>query len=71
MPASQHWKEKEGKTREFAKRVSLGEMECAHKKDGVECHNTATHVKTITRTFVAWTEVLDVPLCDEHKEWYF
>jgi hypothetical protein len=84
MPRASIWKERPSKLDELARRVELGEFVCAHNptmgfrnpgtaprdpKQG--CEETATHIKTIKRTFVMGTWVLDVPLCDEHASWYF
>jgi hypothetical protein len=78
------WKERPSKLEELRHRVQLGEFECAYnptmsvrnpgtvpRDESRGCKNTATHVKTMTRTFVMGTWVLDVPLCNEHSSWYF
>lgn len=78
------WKERPAKLEELAKRVELGEFECAHNPTMSQrnpgtvprdpkrgCKETATHVETITRTFVMGTWILDVPLCDSHAGWRF
>lgn len=78
------WKEKPAKLEELARRVELGEFECAHnptmssrspstnpRDPSRGCTNTATHVETIRRTFVMGTYILDVPLCEDHRGWFF
>lgn len=52
---------------QFRAHVENGEYDCMSPL----CAKTAMQVITITRTFVAFTEVLDVPVCDDHPDYYF
>jgi hypothetical protein len=52
---------------EFKTHIENGEFDC-HKSG---CSNTATQVKTVTRRFAIFTEVVDVPVCDEHTDYHF
>lgn len=62
-----HYQAKQKDLEAFKAQVENGEFDCANQR----CSNTATQVITITRTFALFTQVVDVPVCDEHTDFYY
>lgn len=66
------------------KSVEAGEYRCHHNptvssrnphynpaRKTAMCRKKARHLVTITRRFVMMTTEIDLPLCDDHKDWHF